>query len=495
MQYSLSALLRARALAISLALVSVLLPAPASGAASAAGASTETWMGIYLGDQKVGHLCVTQEQADLRGRKLTRTRTISETEMSVLGSKLSQSISTTIYSDEKTHPVYEEFKMSSGGKTTEVFAEFEPAQIAVRLVTATGESKKTIPVPDGKPLVGDTYSPSPSEKLTVGNSYERRAFNPLTLTLDQHSVRIDRSETLKHQGRDVKALVMVTRTPLSEIVTWLSEKDNALLRVAAPMGITMVRETRDEALGRASGQAPPPDFAVVTSIPANMDLPEDRQVKRLHIKLDGLPGPAYIFDDQRQQVQDKATDGASVTYLIRAIAPSTAKASLRTDLFPSLSAELSDAPYLSVGYDKIKKAASDALGSEQDLLRSAEILRKWVHSRMKPDSTMGVLRPATDIIDSPTGVCRDYAILYAALARSAGIPTRLVAGLVYSRGALCYHAWNEVWSGSEWVAVDSTLKEQVVDATHIKLVQGDPSDMFRLAGMIGKLNAEIISFD
>jgi len=55
-----------------------------------------------------------------------------------------------------------------------------------------------------------------------------------------------------------------------------------------------------------------------------------------------------------------------------------------------------------------------------------------------------------------TGICYDYAALFAAMLRSIGIPTKLVKG--YSKeNPEVYHAWNEVLINGTWIVVDTTL--------------------------------------
>jgi len=63
-----------------------------------------------------------------------------------------------------------------------------------------------------------------------------------------------------------------------------------------------------------------------------------------------------------------------------------------------------------------------------------------------------------DIVDTyttNTGICYDYASLFAAMLRSIGIPTKLVKGYA-SYAPDSYHAWNEVYIDGEWVTVDPT---------------------------------------
>jgi hypothetical protein len=61
-------------------------------------------------------------------------------------------------------------------------------------------------------------------------------------------------------------------------------------------------------------------------------------------------------------------------------------------------------------------------------------------------------------------------------------------------GHFYYHAWVESYVG-EWVAFDATLKSDFVDATHIKLAEGDATNMFEMAPVFGTLKAEIIKFE
>jgi hypothetical protein len=60
-----------------------------------------------------------------------------------------------------------------------------------------------------------------------------------------------------------------------------------------------------------------------------------------------------------------------------------------------------------------------------------------------------------DTYTTNTGICYDYASLFAAMLRSIGIPTKLVKGYA-SYAPDAYHAWNEVFIDGEWITVDPT---------------------------------------
>ncbi|MBW1863060.1 MAG: transglutaminase domain-containing protein, partial [Deltaproteobacteria bacterium] len=56
-----------------------------------------------------------------------------------------------------------------------------------------------------------------------------------------------------------------------------------------------------------------------------------------------------------------------------------------------------------------------------------------------------------------------------------------------------YHAWTEAYLG-EWISMDATLNQMPVDATHIKLVQGNLDKQVGIAGLIGTLTLKVLEY-
>lgn len=95
---------------------------------------------------------------------------------------------------------------------------------------------------------------------------------------------------------------------------------------------------------------------------------------------------------------------------------------------------------------------------------------------------------ALEAFRSRRGDCTEYAVLLAAFGRAAGIPTRVVSGLVYAREfegqsyVFVPHAWVHAWTGTGWESFDAALGS--FDSTHLAMVtsdDGNPSELF--AGM------------
>ena len=98
---------------------------------------------------------------------------------------------------------------------------------------------------------------------------------------------------------------------------------------------------------------------------------------------------------------------------------------------------------------------------------------------------------AREVLRALRGDCNEHAVLVTALARAAGIPARVVAGVVYLDDGFFYHAWSELWLGA-WVSADAVLDQMPVDATHVKLVEGGPERHLQLAQVIGRLSFAIL---
>ena len=128
-------------------------------------------------------------------------------------------------------------------------------------------------------------------------------------------------------------------------------------------------------------------------------------------------------------------------------------------------------PYLQPGNeirsdDKsvIEKARSIA-GEEHDSWKVARKLADWVYTNIKWKRVDYATAPQT--LATLEADCLEFSQLYVAMARSLGLPARVVSGMAYSGTAFGGHAWVEVYVG-DWIEVDPTWGTAFVDATHIR---------------------------
>ncbi len=101
---------------------------------------------------------------------------------------------------------------------------------------------------------------------------------------------------------------------------------------------------------------------------------------------------------------------------------------------------------------------AQGLASHKDI---AERFYKYVVSHMTYDTKKaktvqsGYLPSADAALESGTGICFDYAALFAVMLRAEGIPTKMMIGTVTPENL--YHAWNSVYLDGKWIWMDTTL--------------------------------------
>lgn len=71
---------------------------------------------------------------------------------------------------------------------------------------------------------------------------------------------------------------------------------------------------------------------------------------------------------------------------------------------------------------------------------------------------------ASKTVSIRVGVCNDESALAAAMLRSIGIPSRVVAGTASAPGVSGPHQWNESWDGQKWVLFDPTWDQVYYDS-------------------------------
>lgn len=118
--------------------------------------------------------------------------------------------------------------------------------------------------------------------------------------------------------------------------------------------------------------------------------------------------------------------------------------------------------------DNIAEAAKTVTAKAATDEAKAKALYQWIGTRITYDwdkanqyEQKRIWKEQTpeDTFTSKTGVCIDYARLYAVMARAAHLDVKIVTGLGYDgKGGYGSHAWNEVYLGQkqQWVPLDST---------------------------------------
>jgi hypothetical protein len=197
---------------------------------------------------------------------------------------------------------------------------------------------------------------------------------------------------------------------------------------------------------------------------AKLDKPigDATNVKRLVLEADGA-GAAKLVDTPRQSVSRDEKTGAVTLRL---------GAEFGEDPAPTekeIADALAETVALPIKSPQVVELSAKAVGDSKTPREKVERLVRFVSDYVE-DAVEPGGPTIPEIIARKRGDCSEHALLFAALARAAGVPTREVSGLMYMGDevqAFGGHAWVEVVLDGKWVPVDPTWDQTEIDAAHV----------------------------
>jgi len=225
--------------------------------------------------------------------------------------------------------------------------------------------------------------------------------------------------------------------------------------------------------------------------------PLPRDVPRTIVyRLSGLP-PAFLKSDGRQRFE--AGPNGTTVLAVTARRPAAADPAKDTPLARARAGaapeDLAATPDVNWEAPGIAALARQVAGDAKGAYEAARRLSAHVHGRLEKAYGASHDR-ASDVLEAGKGDCTEHTVLLLALARALGIPARGVHGLVYAQygdgqPALYWHAWPEIRSAGEWIALDPTFGQPVADATHLALGKGTQVDTVGLLGTLKVVGVEV----
>lgn len=434
----------------------------------------EEWLGLRFRGERVGyaHVIKGARPGGLRYRVDTRFKLLAGQAMHVV---ISADLSPTLVLERFTFEV-DAAGMTFGGTGTVV-----PDAIELRIRTGGEEQIRRVPV-SAPPALRDTLGPLLSQRdLSPGQVHTLVVFDPVSQAEQSMRIEVVGPSSVVRLGEAVPCTAL-RQTIRGLTLSACMNARGEMLRQELGLGLVAVRETEEEARwgyvqaqsGRTSA-----DLRQATAIPV-ADLGDLGQRARLRLRLGGLPD-ATDLTDERQRFQDgvltiqRETVGAGLTIPAKA-----------TAVAPE---DLAAEPLVQVEHPKIQAVARRAMGDASDTVQAAKRLMGYVHDHVEEAVVVGV-PSALEVLQSGRGDCNEHAALFAALARAAGVPTRIVAGVVYQDGRFTYHAWNEVQTATGWLSVDPTWNQMPADVGHVRLVRGGAGAQLDLLQYMGKLRIQ-----
>ena len=375
------------------------------------------------------------------------------------------------------------------GHRQQVEGKRKNGKLNLKVTSAGYEKKKSTAFPAGATLSSTFLANILAEGLEVGKRGSIPVFIESFQVMSELKYQIVREEVFPYQGEKVETFVVAYNLSGMDSTLWIT-REGVLMQEIMRQGFELKKEP--EAIARRMGESnfTASNFITLSMVKLDKQLKDSEKIRHLQLRLSRVPSGQGIPEDHRQKLlkTEKLPDGSHAVTLRVSSEP---KGGHKKETSIGAGDFLGDSASVQTHHPKIKKMSRRLVRGASDPLKAALRINRWVFSNMEKamvDSTT-----ALDALNEKRGECQSHTYLYTALARAAGIPTKIVNGLVYSPhyGGFLYHAWPEVFVG-EWRALDPTFGQDEVDATHIKLTAGAEENPLQLMGFIGKLEIEIL---
>ncbi len=437
-------------------------------------AETEEFQSIYFQESKIGYVSTTynahENNSWLLLQKAQMNLKIGNTIQKILlhlEARLSQNNILENFTFTFKSPFY---KMDAIGQV-------EGNTVKYQLNTATNsvQNQFTFTTP---PLLATTRrSYLLADDLEKGKKIKIPWFDPVSLTGKESVLEYRGIEAVLINGRVQKLHRFIETFSGVKVNSWLNE-NGLVVKEESPAGFVFLREPKFKALS-LPGDSKEILSQVAVKIKGEMVNPKDKTIEYR------IQFPKEIPFDLNSGNQKLEGDILSVTR------PELTNNPGRPRCIDSQS-NLLASPYIQTDHQEIRELAQKVSEKTDGPLIRAKNIGSWVYTNVEKQSVIG-LPDALTTLRSLKGDCNEHAALFAALSRSAGIPTRIVAGVTYHKDSFYYHAWNEVCLGESWIAIDTTTNQFPADATHIRFVEGEIQEQVRVGALLGQLTIEPIS--
>jgi len=442
--------------------------------------SAAQWKGVYYRGEKIG-FSVGQVVPFADGYELQEDGRL---QMILLGASSAARLRTVAQVDRDFNLRSFSFSLDPGTGPLEINGTLEGRRLSLTISTPGGTRSETRELAEAPILSLNLSRRLAAAGLRSGDRHTMTVFDPATLRNAPMVLEIGQREVVRAAGKPVPAFkVQMTFGGIAS-TSWVTDTGE-VVREESPMGLLVVKETRDRAMALAvPGDVQVDLLQAAAVVPSTSKrILEPTGVVLLRMRLEGMD----LSDPDLQGGSQTVTEGVVMLRDPRSLKPGSRDPSAERFTQPEPLIE-SDAP-------EIVAEAQEAARGATTARQKAERLVRHVNHLLEKKPTVS-LPSAREVLRTRVGDCNEHTALYVAMARSLGIPARIAVGLVFLHGAFYYHAWPEVYlteaGGGLWLPVDPTLNQFPADTTHLRLARGGLDKQAAILPLIGKLKIAIL---
>ena len=432
--------------------------------------SHEDWYSLTLMNVKIGYMHTSTEKTEYQGELLTRSKSNIVMNLKALGTNLELEITTIEY-------INADLKLRHFLHTSNVSG---LKQVEGRIVDGIAYLKTTL---DGEttvsevPVPPNTLSQSigvesllPQEGLKIGDKRTFHVFYYDLMKPVKTEIEVVGQETLTYQLEKKQVYVIDGTLDMLGGTTfkqWVSPNGVNYRTETLSMGVSQVGTKTDKET--ALGGIEEIDFVLKTRIlPAGKRPTPKAESLVADVKLSTGNITEAIMSNPQQKLELSTAQSGRLSIQI----PTVAVENCPELPIQNVEGEfLAASAYIQAAHPDIQVKAKEILEGEVNSWRAAEKLCHWVYESITDKTISAGFGSSLKTLELLTGDCTEHTVLFIALARAAGIPSRICSGIVFSKDAFYYHFWPEVYV-DQWVQMDPTLGQVIADANHIQLWGG-----------------------
>ncbi|UCC12317.1 MAG: transglutaminase domain-containing protein [candidate division WOR-3 bacterium] len=444
--------------------------------------SQERWLGIFLQGQRIGYT-FTKISHTVDG-----VFTESRSQMTLGMMQMARSIETHVYARTDNDYLLEEFSLTiaTQGHETRVDGTIDGTTLTLTSFSQGVSESQTIELQE-KPYIPEAVEEIIQQRnMQPGDETTIPYFDPTTQSSTTAHIKMMNTEDVPvmeriETGRRVEVIAQGITS-----VMWFDD-DFQMIKVWIPaLGMESVPMSREEALVEI---VPTQAFDLLSFFAVRLDtkLPKPPTLTYLKLRLENITDTDLDIEDSYQRITSTQPLEIEFTRPVLDTLPQLSLPMTEHDEFTEPSV------YIQCQEPDIVAAARKMAGNETDPRKIVARLVTGV-SQLVRDNPTASLPSAIDVLKTKEGDCTEHTILFTALARALGIPTKIYVGLGNIDGkAYFYHAWCAVWLG-EWVPVDPTWNQYPADVGHLKLKEGGLEEWAAVMRVVGQLVITVVDY-
>jgi len=318
--------------------------------------------------------------------------------------------------------------------------------------------------------------------MKPGDEFSLHVFEPVSMSSEPVTIKVIGKEKILNMGIQKNSMKVAIQYQGATQLAWIGE-NGEVIREKGLLGFSLEKTTRKDALFGFLAESSQ-DLTEIASVKSNVIFENPLKLERINVEISGINTKDVHLESGRQVLKDNVLiiqkeDLAKLPDVINDI-------NTIPDRF------VKPEPFIESDHPKILNLIEKIVTDDDTPLEKANKLMTWVHKNIEKRPVLSLPDALATLINK-VGDCNEHAVLLTALARAAGIPTRIEAGLVYLNGRFYYHAWNLLYIG-KWITADSLFGQLPADVTHIRFSSGRMQQQLDIMNVIGKVRLKILTF-